>query len=308
MKLPTDPAQLKRFKDPVFRISNLYSIRTREGKVIPFRPRRQQLQVLDMLYRQRLKRVCILKARQLGFSTLPGIVSLDQLCWSVGRQVSLVDTTQEDARQKLKNIVALAYDSLHAELKARFLVDRANAGEFGVRFHEVQRVAHMLNKDYLYGSHYLPHDALATQKSGKTFLNELNEVGLRNCKAVPRILDIWVGINRLRQILPRFSFRIPACERLIEALSNYHTVTVSSTGLALDEPVHDWPSHFADSGRVIAEAQAAGMLRSAGSTANVYRRPVTVRTGFRGDDTSSEAENILDRFFAKPRPNVRVIR
>ena len=42
----------------------------------------------------------------------------------------------EDARQKLKNIVALAYDSLHAELKARFLVDRANAGEFGVRFHE----------------------------------------------------------------------------------------------------------------------------------------------------------------------------
>ena len=130
---------------------------------------------------------------------------------------------------------------------------------------------------------------------------------MRNCKAVPRILDIWVGINRLRQILPRFSFRIPACERLIEALSNYHTVTVSSTGLALDEPVHDWPSHFADSGRVIAEAQAAGMLRSAGSTANVYRRPVTVRTGFRGDDTSSEAENILDRFFAKPRPNVRVI-
>ena len=128
--------QLKRFKDPVFRISSLYSIRTREGKVIPFRPRPQQLQVLDMLYRQKLKRVCILKARQLGFSTLLGIVCLDQLCWSVGRQISLVDKTQEDARQKLKNIVALAYDSLHAELKARFLVDRTNASEFGVRFHE----------------------------------------------------------------------------------------------------------------------------------------------------------------------------
>ena len=132
MQVRAGPAQLKRFKDPVFRISNLYSIRTREGKVIPFRPRPQQLQVLDMLYRQKLKRVCILKARQLGFSTLLGIVCLDQLCWSVGRQVSLVDKTQEDARQKLKNIVALAYDSLHAELKARFLVDRANAGEFGV--------------------------------------------------------------------------------------------------------------------------------------------------------------------------------
>jgi hypothetical protein len=83
----------------------------------------------------------------------------------------------------------------------------------------VQRVAYMLDKGYLFGSHFLPHDAVATQKSGKTFLNELNEVGLRNCKPVPRTHDIWVGINRLRQILPRFSFRIPACERLLEALS-----------------------------------------------------------------------------------------
>ena len=76
----------------------------------------------------------------------------------------------------------------------------------------------------------------STQKSGKTFLNELNEVGLRNCKVVPRTLDIWVGINRLRRILPRFSFRIPACERLLEGLSNYHMIRATSTGLALDEP------------------------------------------------------------------------
>jgi hypothetical protein len=44
----------------------------------------------------------------------------------------------------------------------------------------------MLNKGYLYGSHYLPHDAMATQKSGKTFLTELNEAGLKSCKAVPQ--------------------------------------------------------------------------------------------------------------------------
>ena len=31
----------------------------------------------------------------------------------------------------------------------------------------VQRVAYMLNKGYLFGSHFLPHDALATQKSGE---------------------------------------------------------------------------------------------------------------------------------------------
>ena len=36
----------------------------------------------------------------------------------------------------------------------------------------VQRVARMLAKGYLYGSHYLPHDAMATLHGGKTFLNE----------------------------------------------------------------------------------------------------------------------------------------
>lgn len=72
----------------------------------------------------------------------------------------------------------------------------------------VQRVARMLAKGYFYGSHFLPHDAQVTQKSGKTFLTELNELGLRNCKAVPQTYDIWIGINRLRQLLPRFTFRI----------------------------------------------------------------------------------------------------
>jgi hypothetical protein len=62
MQVPVGPVQLKRFKDPVFRISNLYSIRIREGKVIPFRPRPQQPQVLGMLYRQKLKRVCIFES------------------------------------------------------------------------------------------------------------------------------------------------------------------------------------------------------------------------------------------------------
>jgi len=68
----------------------------------------------------------------------------------------------------------------------------------------VERVARMLAKGYLYGSHFLPHDALATQKSGRTFLSELNSAGLTNLKAVPRTDDVWVGINRLRQMLPRF--------------------------------------------------------------------------------------------------------
>jgi hypothetical protein len=61
-------------------------------------------------------------------------------------------------------------------------------------------------------------------------------------------------------------------------------VRTTSTGLAVDEPVHDWASHAASALKVIAEAEMAGMLSSAGSTANIQRQPVVVRTGFRGND------------------------
>jgi hypothetical protein len=107
----------------------------------------------------------------------------------------------------------------------------------------------------------LPHDALATQESGKTFLNELSEVGLRNiARRCRRHTTYGLASTRLRQILPRFTFRIPGCERGLEALCNYHTVRASSTGLAVDEPVHDWASHASDPLRTLAEADMASML------------------------------------------------
>jgi hypothetical protein len=502
--------------------------------VIPFRPRKQQLEILDMIYRRGLKKIVILKARQIGFSTLLGIICTDQLCWTAGKQLSLVDKTQADTQQKLKNISVLAYDSLPQKLKDRFVVSRANVGEFGVRFIEygeaqvstlwagthcrggansmvwisdwgliqsedlkrseeiltgaipsakdglvvcettwrggkgghlwdivkkalempeeqkhvddwricffpwsadplycdaepqalkeetiryfadkpghslgqqswyqrardqyqlfikrefptvmeemfqtpiegaifaelidrlraqgairsaevdtvalvhtawdlgaplnvvtwyfqlvgteirviycdsgldltpVQRVSRMLNKGYLFGSHYLPHDSMATQKSGRTFLNELNEIGLRNCKVVPRVSNVWIGIDRLRGLLPRFTFRIPACERGLEAVSNYRAARTTSTGLAVDEPVHDWASHAASALKVIAEAESAGMLSRAGISGGVTRRqPVRVVTGYRGNDYGSAQSSILDKFFGPQKGNVRVLR
>ena len=137
---------------------------------------------------------------------------------------------------------------------------------------------------------------------------ELTEAGLANVKAVPRTYDVWIGINRLRGILPRFSFRVPECERGLEALCAYHTVRETSTGIARDEPCHDASSHACDALRVLAEAEAAHMLSSAGSTPNIRRQPVTVRTGFRGDARDDSEPDILERFFGRPRPNVRVIR
>ncbi|MGA7214990.1 MAG: hypothetical protein WBX20_12345 [Terrimicrobiaceae bacterium] len=101
-----EEAGLEAFRDPRWRLGNLYSIRTREGFIIPLRPRPQQQQIID-LYRQGCRRIIILKARQLGFSTLLGVVCADRLCFG-GQQISLIDQTLEDARQKLRDITLVA--------------------------------------------------------------------------------------------------------------------------------------------------------------------------------------------------------
>jgi hypothetical protein len=152
----------------------------------------------------------------------------------------------------------------------------------------VERVARMLRKGYNYGWHYLTHAAQQTEFSGKTIQSELIAAGLKNVRVVPRTVDVWMGINRLRQLMPTFVFRLPACEHGIEALSNYHTRRESGAGISQDIPVHDWSSHPSDGLRTLAEAEMAGMLEGSSTTALNGRKRngmgARVISGFRGDD------------------------
>ena len=43
---------LETFRDPCWRLGTLYSIRTRDGSIIKFRPRPQQRQIIDLIYRR----------------------------------------------------------------------------------------------------------------------------------------------------------------------------------------------------------------------------------------------------------------
>lgn len=129
----------------------------------------------------------------------------------------------------------------------------------------IERVARIFARGYHYGGHFLPHDSQATMKSGKTFYGELLELGLSNLQIVQQAKDPWIGINHVRAIFDRFQFRIPACERLIEALSCYHKREASPTGLAIDEPSHDWSSHYADALRVLGDADMHGMIPMGGT-------------------------------------------
>ena len=66
-------------EDPIWRINNLYMIVDRDGNEIPFTPNPPQQKVLEDLFVRGYRRQIILKARQIGFSTLIEIILLDQI-------------------------------------------------------------------------------------------------------------------------------------------------------------------------------------------------------------------------------------
>ena len=155
----------------------------------------------------------------------------------------------------------------------------------------VQRVARMMAKGYNYGNHYLPHDASAQKNtSGRSDEAELRAAGLNNTRIVPRTHDIWIGINRLQQMLPRFTFRLPHCEAGVTALSNYAYKRASTTGITVHEPIHNWASHAADALRMLAEADAANMIKTGAGP----REPAVVVTGMR-DGSWSERRAVVRR-------------
>jgi hypothetical protein len=113
--------------------------------------------------------------------------------------------------------------------------------------------------------HFLPNDAeSATAATGISYRSALAKAGLAEMhalKVVPRCVNIWDGINYLRDILLRSWFRLPATLNGIEALEAYHTKEVTTGSAIAKEPVHDWSSHDADAARTAAEALVSGMAK-----------------------------------------------
>lgn len=138
-----------------------------------------------------------------------------------------------------------------------------------------KRVSRMMGKGYAFGCHFLPHDAMQTERTGKTFAVEIQDAGLKNVRVLPVTADIWVGINGLKGLFPSLAFNSPACDQGIDALENYRTKEVTKGNIISNQPVHDWSSHTADALRYMAEAIGAGLVKVA---------PQITRAAFLDDD------------------------
>ena len=180
--------------------------------------------------------------------------------------------------------------------------------DFDVSFYGtlVERVAHMQAKGYPYACHVLPHDAAATKTSGRSFVQELQQIGFGNIRVLPRTSDIWIGINQVQQHFPRIVWRVPACEKALQLLELYRTKKSVNGILTSDVIVHDDSSHVADALRYVAEALAAGFIREGAtlSASTRRKRSVFVRTGLRSQDGWEDSRDYLDDW-DRPRVTVR---
>jgi hypothetical protein len=105
----------EQFSDPIWRISNLYFIVDKNGREVKFEPNQQQLDYLLNLH----GRDIILKARQLGFTTLASIISLDECVWTPNWAAAIIAHTKPDAQKILKTKVAFPYSKLPDGIKQR---------------------------------------------------------------------------------------------------------------------------------------------------------------------------------------------
>src|SRR6056300_586111 len=84
----------EQFEDPMWRIHNLYTIVDKHGQRMPFRPNWAQTDFLENMHHRNL----ILKARQLGFTTLMGIVQLDDCIFSKDTRAAIIAHRLDDAK------------------------------------------------------------------------------------------------------------------------------------------------------------------------------------------------------------------
>lgn len=171
------------------------------------------------------------------------------------------------------------WDIGHSDTTAIWFMQENGAWFDFVDYYEAagEQVAHYIRmlqqKGYLYGTHYWPHDGDNTDWSageGKTRRQIAEKAGLRNIRIVPRIEDVTMGIDMVRQVLPRCRFDKVRCgpqkegDRRggLECLRRYQKKWNDKTETYSDRPLHNWASNGADAFRQFAQGYQTSNGRS----------------------------------------------
>lgn len=112
-------------------------------------------------------------------------------------------------------------------------------------------VFELAQRNYNYGTHYLPHDASQRQKTTAETVDQflkdkLNEAGINDDVVVLDRQPVQTGILAVRQRFKKYHFNEEFCHEGIHKLEMYHRRYNKQTDSYSDHPVHDDNSHAAD--------------------------------------------------------------
>lgn len=137
------------------------------------------------------------------------------------------------------------YQCLGHEIR---VVDMYEASGVGLQEH----VKELHRRVYRYGKHVLPHDVNVRElNTGSSRLETLNALGVQNVEIAPKLSKID-GIEKLRILLPRFTFDKIKAQKLLDALQTYRKKWDEAKGDWADTPMHGPESHLCDAVRYLA--------------------------------------------------------
>jgi len=126
---------------------------------------------------------------------------------------------------------------------------------YSARFKDIDHYARVIKeKDYNYGTHYMPHDVsvqvLGMKKNRKAMFEE---AGVKPIKKVDRIPNILDGITMVRQILDSCWIDEDRCKEGFAALANYQRQYDEERDTYAEKPLHNWASNGSDAFRQFAQ-------------------------------------------------------
>ncbi len=180
---PQTPEDLERcLSDPMWRLCSgqLYKIMVKEGEgdstIVPFNPNRAQRRFLSRLWHRNI----ILKARQLGFTTLVCLMFLDHAMFNPNQRCGIVAQGSEAAEEFFRDKVLVAYDNLPDEVRAYLPLARRRAAALEFANNSVIRVGVSLRSGTFHRLHISEYG-----KTSAKFPDKAKEIKLGTLPTCP---------------------------------------------------------------------------------------------------------------------------
>ena len=126
------------FEDPIWFIGNMFVCVNKDGLKVPFKPNPAQCEVLYQVFVLGHKRILILKARQLGMSTLIALIGLWYTLTHENSTFNIQSHNDEAAKDLLREKVVFPFQEMDEEIKCT--VDQLNSNQNELVFSPVWKI------------------------------------------------------------------------------------------------------------------------------------------------------------------------